>query len=195
MSIASEMENMKDTEVFPDETIFYSHEKAKEVFREIERKKFTATDIILLLLHAHPEKPIFGRVSLMKQVFLLTREILNVEQVQNLRFIPYRYGMYSFVVGNALDNLEYSGFIERTGKKNTKLEQFCITDRGKKRISKIFDSFPQNLRETIIVKRKGWDQLGYDGILRLVYQKYPEYREESRIGKRYKIIEWGRGRG
>ena len=195
MNTTSEIENMKDSEVFPDKTIFYSSKKAEEVFNKIEGKEFTVSDLILILLHSHPEKSIFGRVLLVKQVFLLTREVLNAEKIQNAKFIPYRYGMYSFVVGNSLTNLEYSGYIERRGKKNTKLEQFCITDKGKKYISKIFESLPENLQKTIKEKRKGWDQLGYDGILRLVYQKYPEYKEKSRIKQRYKAIEWGRSIG
>lgn len=195
MNKSSEMRNMKNSEVFPDNTKFYSYEKAREVFNEIERKELAVSDVILVLLYSHPEKPIFGRVSLMKQMFLLTREILDQKKVQNANFIPYRYGMYSFVVGNALTNLEYSGLVESRGKKNTKLEQFYITEKGQKKISRIFDSLPENLRETIREKRKGWDQLGYDGILRLVYQKYPEYKEESRLKERYKTIEWGRGIG
>ena len=103
--------------------------------------------------------------------------------------------MYSFTVGDVLANLEYSGYIEQRGKKNTKLEQFRITNKGKEYVSDVFESFSDDLKEIIREKRKGWDQLGYDGILRLVYQKYPEYIEKSEIKKRYKSIKWGRGVG
>ena len=181
--------------VFPDNTSFYSYERAKEIFNEIKRKKFTISDVLLLLLYSHSEKSIFGRVSLMKQMFLLTNEVLDKTDVQDPKFVPYRYGMYSFVVGNELTNLDYSGYIERRGRKNSKLEQFRLTDKGKKRISGTFNSLPNPLQETIKEKRKGWDQLGQDGILRLVYQKYPEYKEESPVKERYKSIEWGRGVG
>ena len=179
----------------PDGTIFYSYERAREIFDEIERKRFIISDPVLLLLYSHAEKPIFGRVQMIKQVFLLTREILNKDEVQDANFVPYRYGMYSFLVGNALTNLEFSGYIERRGRKNSKLEQFRITEKGKQYISKTFNSLPQTLQEKIKEKRKGWDQLGYDGILRFVYQKYPKYKEESRLKERYKPIKWGRGIG
>lgn len=188
-------EGRTDKSELPDGTIFYSYERAKEVFDEIEGKRFTIVDPILLLLFSHSDKPIFGRVQMTKQVFLLTKEVLNEDEVQDANFVPYRYGMYSFLVGNALTNLEYSGFIQRRGRKNSKLEQFNITEKGKQHISRLFHSLPEALQEKIKEKRKGWDQLGYDGILRLVYQKYPEYKEESRIKERYKPIKWGRGIG
>ena len=182
-------------EVFPDETIFYSYEKAKALFNEIERKRFTVSDLILLLLYSHPEKPIYGTVLLMKQVFLLTREVLDKNEVQDAKFVPHHYGMYSFLVANVLTNLEYSGYIERTGRRTSKLERFRITEKGERYVSEIFKSLPERTQEKIKEKRKGWDQLGYDGILRLVYQKYPKFRETSRLKDRYKPIKWGRGIG
>lgn len=196
MSNTTEETRIKETsEKLPDDTIIYSFEKAKEYLEKTDRKIFSISDIILLLLYSHSEKPIFGRVSLMKQVFLLIEEILNKNEVQDAKFIPYRFGMYSFTVGNVITNLEYSGYVEQRGRKNSKLEQFRITNKGVEYISETFNSIPEDLQETIKEKRKGWDQLGYDGILRLVYQKYPEYVEESRIKERYRLIEWGRGVG
>jgi predicted transcriptional regulator len=131
----------------------------------------------------------------MKEVFLSTKEVLNENEVQDAKYVPYYYGMYSFVVANTLNNLEFAGYIERRGKKNSKLEQFRITAKGKRYISEIYNSLPKELQKEFEEKRKGWDQLGYDGILRLVYQKYPKYKEKSRIKKRYKPIDWGRGIG
>lgn len=185
----------RETIEYPDGMIFYSYKRAKEVLDKIQRKRFTITDSILLLLYSHAERPIFGRVQMIKQLFLLTREVLNEDEVQDANFVPYRYGMYSFTAGNTLTNLEFSGYIERRGRRNSKLEQFRITEKGKQYIARIFDSLPQAIQEKIREKRKGWDQLGYDGILRLVYQKYPEYKEESRLKERYKPIKWGRGIG
>lgn len=179
---------------YPDGTIVYTYETAKEVFKTAKQKKFTVSDCILLMLFAQSDKPIFGRVLLVKEVFLLTKEILNTD-AQDAKFIPYRFGPHSFTIGNALPNLEYSGHIERKGKKNAKLEQFTLTAKGKEHISKIWQSLPEEIQETIKNKRKGWDQLGYDGILRLVYQKYPEYKEKSHLKDRYKTITWGKGLG
>lgn len=185
----------EEFEVFPDDTTFFTFEKAEEIFETLERKRFTVSDIVLILLFAHHDKPLFGRVSMMKQVFLLIEEILEKEEIQEAKYIPYRYGMYSFTVGNALSNLVYSGLIDRRGRKNSKLEQFYLTDKGKEKIISKYSSLPTDLQKEISEKRKGWDQLGYDGILRFVYQKYPQYVDKSKIRERYKTIIWGRGKG
>lgn len=179
----------------PDGTLFYSYEKAREIFDKIEKKKFSIADCILILLQTYPEKPLCGRISLMKQVFLLIKEILGEENVQDAKFVPYLYGMYSFVVTNVLTNLEFAGYIIAKGKKNSKLEEFYITKKGEEYVSKLFATIPENMQKLIKEKRKGWDQLGYDGILRLVYTKYPEFIEKSKLKERYKLIKWGRGLG
>jgi hypothetical protein len=132
---------------------------------------------------------------MMKQVFLLIKEVLKGMNTQEPKYVKNRFGMYSFVVAENLTALEFAGYIEREGRKNTKLERFKITEKGMKYVAPLFGSLPNDLRATISEKRKGWDQLGYDGILRYVYQKYPEYRDKSVLKKRYAPIFWGRGRG
>jgi len=192
----SNKETMKiEKTEYPDGTTFYSYESAKRILDGIEPKRFTIVDSILILFYSHPEKRIFGRISLMKQIFLLIEEVLNKEEIQEPKFVKRHFGMYSFLVADTVANLEYSGYIERKGKKNSKLEQFRITRKGKEYISDIFASLPEELQIKIKEKRKGWDQLGYDGILRYVYNKYPQYREKSRVKRRYKPIKWGRGIG
>jgi hypothetical protein len=182
-------------ERFPDGTIFYSYDKAKEIFDSIEQREFSIADCIMFLLYVYPSKPLCGRISLMKQVFLLTNEVLGEKRVQDSKFVPHHFGMYSFTVANEITNLRFAGYIESRGQKNSKLESFYITSKGQEHISSLFASLPKNLQKLIKQKRKGWDQLGYDGILRLVYTKYPQFREKSRLKERYKPIIWGRGSG
>jgi len=191
----NETEPNRELQVYSDGTVVYDYEQAQRVVDTLKLKKYTVSDSILLTLYAQSNKPIYGRVVMMKEVFLLIKEILKEDEAQDAKFIPYRLGMYSFTVGNALTNLEYSGYIERKGKKNTKLEQFELTDKGKKHISKIWNTLPVETQKIAEEKRKGWDQLGYDGILRFVYRKYPEYKEKSCIKERYKTITWGKGVG
>ena len=185
----------KGIETYSDGTVIYDYEQAKEILAGLKPKKYSVSDCILLTLYAQPDKPVFGRVVMVKEVFLLMKEILNESEIQDPKFVPYRLGMYSFTLGNALANLEYSGYIERKGKKNTKLEQFELTEKGKEYISKIWKTLSSDMQKTVKDKRKGWDQLGYDGILRLVYRKYPEYKEKSCLKERYKTITWGKGVG
>lgn len=179
----------------PDKTTVYSYDRAKEIFDEIEPTRVTVSDAILLLLYSQREKPVNGRVSMMKEVFLLVKEVLRGVDTQDPKYVKNRFGMYSFLVTQTLTNLEFAGFMDREGKKNTKVERFKITDKGAKYIRPLFRSLSEDLRSTISEKRKGWDQLGYEGILRYVYQKYPEYRDKSVLKKRYAPIFWGRGTG
>jgi len=186
---------IEPVEKLPDGTVFYSYDYSKEVYKNIVKKKFILSDIVLMLLYSQFKEPICGRVSLMKQLFLLIEEVLNKEDVQNANFIAYRFGMYSFSLANVIENLDYLGLIEIDGKKNTKLEKFYITEKGMAHISKKYGELDPELQVIIRYKRKGWDQLGYKGILRLVYQKYPKYKEKSEIKEKYKAIKWGRGIG
>lgn len=179
---------------FPDNTTFYPYETASRVYREIIPSTLTVSDAILMLLYAQPDKPIYGRTSMMKQVFLLTREVLP-ELVQDPKFVKHRYGMYSFYVANCLSNLEFTEKLSRHGRKNTRVESFQITEKGKESIARKFLELPESVQSNIRTKRMGWDQLGYDGILRYVYAKYPEYRDMSVLKKRYAPIVWGRGIG
>lgn len=179
----------------PDKSTFYFYDIAKEVFNKTKGKKILIPDTILLLLYAQPDNPINGRISLMKQVFLLNNEILKNEDVQDGRFVKYYYGWYSFQVTNDVKNLEFLGYLSRKGKANTKLEQFQITEKGRAYISELFFSLSIDMQKMIMEKRKGWDQLGCDGILRYMYAKYPESIERSRLKEKYKPIRWGKAKG
>jgi hypothetical protein len=180
---------------FTDGTVFYTYEEATEMLRSIEPKKYTLSDTALILLYAQTDKPVFGRILLMKEIFLLINEILGKKEVQDAKFVPYLYGMYSFALGNILKNLEFAGYIDRAGKPNSKLEHFKLTNRGKSLAKQIWCRLPESTQREIENKRKGWDQLGVEGILRLVYEKYPEYTKDSYVKGRYKAISWGRGKG
>ena len=187
---------MRSEEVMlPDKTRVFSYQKAREVFRTIDIRKITVSDAVLLLLFSQSDKPIHGRTSMMKQVFLFLHEILGRERVHDPKFVPGRFGMYSFYVTNTLSNLEFAGYIVRRGRRNTRVENFQISEKGKDYVSKLFDSLPGDLQKIAREKRRGWDQLGYDGILRYVYKKYPTYRDTSVLRDRYAAIVWGRGTG
>jgi len=187
---------ISDTEIeLPDKTTIYSYERAKQVFKTIERPELTVSDVVLLLLYAQQDKPVYGRISLMKQVFLLIHEVLDEKRVQDPKYVPQRYGMYSYFVANTVSNLEYAGLITRKGRKNTKTESFRISDKGAKYAAEIFESLPAPVRKKMIESRKGWDQWGLEGILRYVYREYKQYRDTSVLKNRYAPILWGKGKG
>ena len=177
---------------FNDGTIEYTYEEANELLEQMKPKTFTISDTALILLFAQHEKPIFGRVLLVKEFLLLIKEVLDKCNIQDPQFVAYRYGAYSFALGEAISNLEYLGYLERKGSKNSRCEQFKLTDKGKYVASQLWNKLPEDVQSEVSAKRMGWDQLGRDGILRLVYRKYPEYTKNSYIKGQYKEISWGK---
>ena len=177
---------------FNDGTLAYTFKEANEMLNALKPKQFTIADTTMILLYAQHEKPICGRVLLVKEFFLLVKEILNEYDIQDPQFVAYRYGAYSFSLGSVLSNLEFLGYMARMGNKNSKNEQFKLTNKGKEVASEIWDNLSKDIQNEIATKRMGWDQLGRDGILRLVYRKYPKYARNSYIKGRYKEISWGK---
>lgn len=184
--------------VIEDKTKLYTFEEALRAYDKITPPQLTASEIVLLLLNSY-DKPIYGRTLFMKEVFLLNEEILRKHyentSLEDLHYVPFRFGMYSFKIAELLKDLELAGYIERRGKKNTRNESFVLTKRGsvyaKGRLCKI----PERVIEKVRSYRKGWDELGTDGILRYAYEHYPEFIDKSELKKKYKGITWGRGRG
>ncbi|GLI45798.1 hypothetical protein MBOURGENBZM_05900 [Methanoculleus bourgensis] len=59
------------------------------------------------------------------------------------------------------------------------------------RAAEAFNKLNQEVQQDIRNKRVGWDQLGTDGILRYVYENYPDMKVNSKIKNRYEEIVWG----
>lgn len=178
--------------VLPDESRLYTIDKATIAIEGLEAPKFLLPELILALLYAQ-EKPLYGRTSMMKQIFLMVNEIVGKEYVEHPRFIPHKFGPYSYLVTNTLNNLEFTGMINRQGRRNARMERFSLTGRGSKEAREAFRDLPGNVQEELRDRRKGWDQLGREGILKFVYSRYPKFIERSVLKRRYKPIVWGRG--
>lgn len=183
-------------ELLEDGTKLYSCKEFARLLadaKQSNKKKVLIGDLILVLLCAHPDKPIFGRTMLIKQVFLLFEEVLSKAdlEIQNPKFVPHNYGPYSFTVMQIVEDLWFSRFISVDGRKNSRKESFKLTLAGVERAKESFNKLSPNLQQNIQDKRVGWDQLGTDGILRYVYENYPDMKEKSKIKNRYKEIVWG----
>lgn len=180
-----------------DKTRIFSFEEVRKELQKKEKPDLLVKDVLLFLLYARKDKPIYGRTMLMKQVFLLFEEILKKYnlKVQNPKFVPYYYGPYSFTVAKVLEDLTFSGYIKIVGKKNSRKERFELTNPGIREIEEKWKQLDKNLRREIENHRISWDQMGTEGILNYVYRYYPEFKEKSKIKDKYKEIKWGRGRG
>jgi hypothetical protein len=183
-----------------DNTKVYTYKEFCKLFDHAdsdEKEQLLIRDIFHILLFSKQNKPIYGRTMLIKQLFLLYNEVFtkyNNIKLQEPNFIPYDFGPYSFKSMKILDDLRFSKEISVDGKRNTKKESFCLTDKGMKFANETFKTLPSELQKEIELKRIGWDQLGTRGILKYVYERYPDMKQNSKIKKRYKDIKWGIGK-
>ncbi len=163
--------------------------------------KYSISDLVLWLLDAQSDVPIFGRISFFKQIFLLYTEVLPdsiKKETLNPQFIGYYYGPYSFVVADVIEDMVVSGLVKISGRKNSKTEQFSLTDNGKEEAEKRIGLLPQEMMKSFISvlkeRRITWDQLRNYGLLQYVYNVYPQYREKSRINRKITSSVWDVGR-
>jgi hypothetical protein len=170
-----------------DNKVVYDLNEVQGAIDKLKKDKvINLPDLILMLFNAQKEKPIMGMILLMKEIFLLQNEFAPEEgiKVQDAEFINYKYGPYSIDVDKVIDLMEDHGLIISSGRKSTNKEIFYLTSRGAERAEKISGKLSHSQREKLSELRKGWDQLGVKGILRLVYRKYPNYIDKSEIVKK-----------
>ena len=129
----------------------------------------------------HPE--INGMLMLTKQFFVFIKEIRkDLEDVFN--FIPYDYGPYSFVLQKIVDKLNKEGYLKIEVYEDRK--DFILTDKGMIRAKKVYEKLDKKTIMTLEKLRQDATQLGYSGVLRYVYLRYPEYTTASKIREKVK---------
>jgi len=146
----------------------------------------TLEEWVLAFLYADPTREtsipkVRGKLLLFKQFFVFVKEIeRDLDRVAN--FIPYDYGPYSFELQNALDNLVIRQDISLT-RSGDRID-FSLTENGMKTASKIFSTIPDLKKEKMEKLRQDANNLGYNGVLRYVYARYPEFTTLSKIKHR-----------
>ena len=163
--------------------------------RDHKMQPLNSEEQCLLLLYAS-SKPIRGPTVFMKEAFLLFEEKLKEFDIPALspHYIAYHYGPYSFDIEDAWRTLDELGLIKIEGQKSSRRETFYLTDEGAERAKKIFDSLPPELRNNLYEWRRGLDELGRDGILKVVYLDYPDFRVKSKIVNEV-LPNWAHRRG
>jgi uncharacterized protein YwgA len=146
----------------------------------------TPEDWILAFFYAGPDRnkrnpEINGMLMLTKQFFVFIKEIKNdLDGVFN--FYPYDYGPYSLVLQDLIDKLNKEGYIEV--KIYEERRDFILTDKGVERAKKTYEKLDDKTKQTLEKLRREATQLGYSGVLRYVYSRYPEYTTASKIRER-----------
>ena len=157
--------------------------KKEGVMESNNLEQLTVEDAIFILLYANKDKLIRGRLMFVKQSFLLSKEIIP-QLDEKFEFFPAHFGPFSKVFATKVDKLIQEGYIKTIVSEDNIgniTHKFSLTDIGKEAASRSFNKLPESYKNIIIRKRKGWDQLGYFGIVRLVYTKYPDYTINSKI--------------
>jgi N-acetylglucosamine kinase-like BadF-type ATPase len=60
-------------------------------------------------------------------------------------------------------------------------EIFTLTPEGRRKAKEILEQIDKNVKKTLLYLCKGAKQLGYSGILRYTYTKYPQFTSQSEI--------------
>src|SRR2546425_3955050 len=150
----------------------------------------TVDDLVLGLLYAEPDRPVKGGLMMMKLLFLIGKEI-EPELDQLLSFFPKDFGPYSQKVASSLNRLEQTSLVSsrKSAAESGDLERtdFKLTSLGRERARVAFDRLRPETRAKVQQLRRGAEELGYSGILRYVYSKYPEYADSSKIREDYQV--------
>ena len=120
-------------------------------------------------------------VQIQKALFLLGKELSADIGDGFYAFEPYNYGPFCKVIYGDAEDLADEGLVvvsSRTGM-NRRYSHFTITPSGQQQAGEVERSAPPKavsyLRAVV-----AWAQSQtFSGLIRAIYQKYPEYRENS----------------
>jgi len=145
--------------------------------------RITIEEWILLLLYARKDKPIDGKLMFVKELFLLEKEVFpKIKGIKDsFSFYAYDLGPYSTKFAKKLNKLIQNEFVEAIPIPDTDNYRFKLTIPGIEKAEDILRKISTEDLKLIAKKRRGWDQLGYFGITRRIYSKYPEYTIRSKI--------------
>jgi uncharacterized protein YwgA len=140
-------------------------------------------DAILLLMGTYPDLDVSGALVMQKEMFLLEKEFapLHGLQIEPMDFEPYHMGPFSKKLAAILTALEAKGLIETrplTGREGT---GFWLTKNGRKAAESAKTNILLDALKQLRSRRRAWDELGSQGLLRLVYEGFSAYAAKSRI--------------
>ena len=152
------------------------------MFGQHMEKEFSSEDWVLAFIRNGPEQDgesmIKGWLMFTKQFFVFVKEVRK-DLDADFKFVPYDYGPYSFVLDDTVKNLQKQGYIHVVV--NGDRKDFILTRKGCDRANEVLKKIPEKTRKTLSGLRRDATQLGYSGILRYVYSRYPEFTTASKI--------------
>jgi uncharacterized protein YwgA len=159
-------------------------------------------EFVPLLLYGKTHHAIRGITRIMKLLFLLEKEAETKQIVPfYYQFEPYKLGPFSIEVYENMRLLQELGFIKRVDidkeglpviyaddskidegfKFNEVTTVYALTGLGEKYAEKLRHGLKPSVLEKIDFIRNRFAQASLKGILRYVYEHYPEYTTQSEI--------------
>lgn len=143
-------------------------------------------DALLLLAGTYPDVEIPGKLIAQKEMFLFEKSLaprLGI-YIEPAGFKPYHLGPYSRKLKRLLEDLERRGFLKSRPLVGREGVAYSLTDRGKQLAHAKQALVRPEVLEELRRKRRGWDELGSPGLLKLVYEDFSAYAAESEIKDR-----------
>ncbi|MFG1449596.1 MAG: hypothetical protein AAE983_03015 [Thermoplasmataceae archaeon] len=117
---------------------------------------------------------------IVKESFLFLKTMKNkLINPPDISFYPHRYGPYSRYIANKLKELHLDGVLSIEG---NKIE---LNGRGHSVLEKVKEDYPSEIWNELVEYRIKLDQKGTDGIMKVVYENFPDYTVNSMVKDKY----------
>jgi uncharacterized protein YwgA len=141
----------------------------------------------LALMYAEDGEIIEGRTRLQKMVFLLEKELEELEKSpidsSDYDFIPYDYGPFSKKLYDDLDYLSKKGLIDDIEEEMDDGQvkyNYKITSKGEEFVeSQLNSSDSELIRKLAEQMKRNYNSRPISSLIDYVYSEYPEYAENS----------------
>ena len=127
---------------------------------------------LLALLAANDASPIRGRIILVKQVFIIAKEIVPSIS-EEMRFFPYQWGPYSNILAEETNRLIDEGILLVT--KEGRDFVFQLSPAGIRTSKEIVHHLPDDILRNISNMKETTQEVGLRKLLQYIYTHYPQY--------------------
>jgi uncharacterized protein YwgA len=132
---------------------------------------------LLSLFLANDNSPIRGKIMLIKQAFIIGKEIIP-ELSESMHFFPYQWGPYSNIVAKTINTLIQLGLV--SDKKKGRDDVFYLTSDGVEAAKDAAKLLPEDVLDDISKMKHTTQEVGLKRLLRFIYSNYPQYATQSR---------------
>ena len=151
---------------------------------QIEAVKKDRTKHFIIMLAGLNHEYIMGNRMLVAEAFMFLNNMKDIiKDPPQIAFYPHRFGPYSRHLINKKKELEDNGFISTKGLK------IQLTKAGNDVLESIKKEYAPQAWASLEEYRRKLDQKGIDGLMKLVYNLYPQYTLNY-VSKNKEVVTW-----